>query len=228
MLDALGVLLPAEFIAVDLACGPGTISRRVLARFPRARCIAVDLDPVTLAMGQAVLGTADGRLRWVEADLNDPVWTTALSGEQVDAVLTSTALHWLPTESLIRLYRELGRLLRPGGLFFNADNFAFAPHLPSFAKLREWKRETLWSEESFAARGEESWARWWDALGREPGARELIAERERRFAWHQPGDTERPPQPIYEVHVAALRDAGFREVGSIWQRVDNHVLLAVR
>lgn len=61
-----------------------------------------------------------------------------------------------------------------------------------------------------------------DALGREPAATELIAERERRFARR-----ERPQQPIYDVHVAALRDAGFREVGSIWQRIDNRVLMAV-
>jgi hypothetical protein len=35
-------------------------------------------------------------------------------------------------------------------------------------------------------------------------------------------------QPIFDVHVAALRDAGFREVGTIWQSVTNRVLMAVR
>jgi trans-aconitate methyltransferase len=38
MLDALADLLPASFTALDLACGPGSISQRLLARFPpRAR-----------------------------------------------------------------------------------------------------------------------------------------------------------------------------------------------
>ena len=36
MLDALAELLPASFVALDLACGPGSISQRLLARF-RAR-----------------------------------------------------------------------------------------------------------------------------------------------------------------------------------------------
>jgi hypothetical protein len=33
--------------------------------------------------------------------------------------------------------------------------------------------------------------------------------------------------PIAEVHEAALRDAGFREVGVIWRTLDDGILLAV-
>jgi len=50
MFDALAELLPASFVALDLACGPGSISQRLLARFPDAQAIAVDIDPV---MGRA-------------------------------------------------------------------------------------------------------------------------------------------------------------------------------
>ena len=50
MLDVLHILLPEEFTALDLACGPGAISQRLLARFPKAQSIAVDLDPVLLTM----------------------------------------------------------------------------------------------------------------------------------------------------------------------------------
>ena len=48
LFDALAALLPASFVALDLACGPGSISQRLLARFPGARAIAVDIDPVML------------------------------------------------------------------------------------------------------------------------------------------------------------------------------------
>ena len=34
MFDALAELLPPSFVALDLACGPGSISQRLLARFP--------------------------------------------------------------------------------------------------------------------------------------------------------------------------------------------------
>ena len=86
MLDVLDVLLPEEFVALDLASGPGAISQRLLGRFPRARCVAVDFDPVLLTMGQAVLGDQGGRLRWVTADLSDPAWGEALGEATFDAV----------------------------------------------------------------------------------------------------------------------------------------------
>jgi trans-aconitate methyltransferase len=108
MLDVLEILLPAEFVALDLACGPGAISQRLLSRFPRARCVALDLDPVLLTMGQAVLSNMGGRLRWVDADLMTPEWVSKLGESQLDTVLTTTALHWLAPEYLTRVYRELG------------------------------------------------------------------------------------------------------------------------
>jgi trans-aconitate methyltransferase len=45
MFDALAELLPASFVALDLACGPESISQRLLGRFPDARAIAADIDP---------------------------------------------------------------------------------------------------------------------------------------------------------------------------------------
>jgi trans-aconitate methyltransferase len=223
MLDVLEVLLPETFVALDLACGPGAISQRLLTRFPRARCVAADLDPVLLAMGQAVLGTMHGRLRWVEANLMTETWLTQLGEEQVDAVLSTTALHWLPAEHLTRLYRQLGQLVRPGGVFLNGDNLKFRPSLPSFQHMAEASK-ARWQAEAFTQRGEEDWSRWWEALAAEPALKDLFAERERRFAWKAHGWHA----PIFEVHEAALHDAGFREVGVIWQHMENRVLMAVR
>ncbi|MET0416762.1 MAG: hypothetical protein ABW022_12165 [Actinoplanes sp.] len=51
----------------------------------------------------------------------------------------------------------------------------------------------------------------------------LRPERERRFA-------DRPPQPLssLEFHLAALRTAGFTETGTVWQYLDDYVVLARR
>jgi SAM-dependent methyltransferase len=146
MFDALAELLPASFVALDLACGPGSISQRLLARFPGARAIAADIDPVMLAIGRGALGTVDGRLRWIEADLASPDWLDALGETQVDAVLGTTAPHWLTPEPLTRLYHDLSRLLRPGGLFLNGDNLAFSPALPTFARLTQRVLDEQWTD----------------------------------------------------------------------------------
>lgn len=223
MLDVLAALLPPEFVALDLACGPGAISQRLVERFPRARCIAIDMDPVMIAIGRGALGTFDGRLRWVDGDLSSSDWVESVGEASVDAALSTTALHWLPAAQLVRLYREIGALIRLGGVFLNGDNMDFGPQLPTFQRLAQNARDRDWSDASFAARGIETAEQWWDALGREPSMAALIAERTRRLSLK-----ERPVATDFETHVAALRDAGFREVGTIWQTGSDRVLLAVR
>jgi SAM-dependent methyltransferase len=224
MFDALAELLPTSFVALDLACGPGSISQRLLERFPDAQAIAVDIDPVMLAIGRGALGTVAGRLRWVEADLASPDWLEALGETQVDAVLSTTALHWLEPEPLGRLYHDLARLLPPGGPFLNGDNMAFGPAAPTLARLSQQLLDEQWTDAAFAARGVETAEQWWDALRSEPGFAPLLAQRAERFAAKE--RQESPPG--FDVHVAALRDAGFHEVGTIWQVLSSRVLLAVR
>jgi SAM-dependent methyltransferase len=233
MLDALEGTVVAEtagtgsgeILALDIACGPGAISQRLLARFPSAQAFAVDLDPVLLAIGQGALGTLDGRLTWLQDDLNDPAWAERLAerlaGRQLDAVLSSTALHWVSPGTLARVYRELGQLMRPGGVFLNGDHMAYAPDRPTIRGLAMGIRERRRTQASANA---ETWERWWQAVESEPALADLFAERERRFAWRD----RKWANASYDFQVGALRDAGFRETDVIWQRLDNRVLMAVR
>lgn len=214
--------MPGEFVALDLACGPGAISQRLLERFPLARCVAVDIDPVLLAIGIGALGDMNGRLRWVEADLLADIWIELVGEAQVDAVLTTTALHWLPSDRLLQVYKHLGQLVRPGGVLLNGDVMPFPPHLPTFRQLS--KNLTARQEkEAFEERGVEDWSSWWEALAKEPELKELFQERDRRF-----GGRHTDREPILDLHAASLRDAGFDEVGVIWQNFGDRVLLAVR
>jgi SAM-dependent methyltransferase len=224
MFDVLAELLPESFVALDLGCGPGSISQRLLARFPAARAIAVDIDPVMLAIGRGAFGTVDGRLRWIEADLESPGWLQALGDIRVDAVLSCTALHWLWPETLARLYHDLGRVLRSGGVFLNGDHMSFGRALPTFERLSERVLAEQWTDAAFAARGIETAEQWWDALTGEAAFASLLADRDERFA----GKQRQQSPPGFDVHAAALSDAGFREIGTIWQALSDRVLLAVR
>jgi trans-aconitate methyltransferase len=223
MFDVLEALLGREFLAIDLACGPGSLSQRLLVRFPKAQCSAVDLDPVLLAVVQGALGTMDGRLRWVEVDIKEADWLEHLGLEEVDAVLSTTALHWLPVERLIFLYRQLGQLIRPGGVFLNGDHMSFTSDMPRFTvvavALKEKRRK-----QSFEELGIEKWEDWWEALRQEPRLSTLFEERDCRFSWRD----EAWVDPSCELQEAALKEAGFAEVGTISQNFDNRVLMAVR
>ncbi|HYX49111.1 MAG TPA: class I SAM-dependent methyltransferase, partial [Ktedonobacteraceae bacterium] len=192
-------------------------------RFPQARSVALDFDPVLLLLGQKELGDMHGRLRWVEADLRDPTWHTRLGEEQVDAVLTTTALHWLTPGTLVQVYHQLGKLVRPGGVVLNGDEFEFAHHMPAFRRVDEFVPERV--TKHIAAQGDvEGWSEWWENLKREPSMDDLFAERQRRVIDGAHHDSH----AIVELHEAALRDAGFREVGIIWQHMGNRVVMGVR
>ena len=47
LLDVVEAMVGTAPTVVDLACGPGSITSRLLDRLPRERSIAVDVDPGT-------------------------------------------------------------------------------------------------------------------------------------------------------------------------------------
>ncbi|EEP70064.1 methyltransferase [Micromonospora sp. ATCC 39149] len=112
MLDAVDALVDGDSPRLlDLAGGTGTISLRALARFPRARITLVDLDPALLALARASLLD---RATVLCADLSHPGWHDRLPHRDYDAVLTATALHWLPAERLADLYGRTTGAAAPG------------------------------------------------------------------------------------------------------------------
>ena len=106
MVDAVAAFAGPEPRVLDLGCGPGSLSARVLDRIPGASVVAIDADPVLLAIGRGALG--EGRqLEFIDADLRTD-WVSRLpSPGPYDAAVSTTALHWLRLEQLIHLYHAL-------------------------------------------------------------------------------------------------------------------------
>ena len=121
---------------LDLGCGPGSLSVRLLDRMPAARVVAIDTDPVLLALGRAAYGQRDG-LRFVDVDLRSNGWTAALGLDRpADAAVSTTALHWLQPDALHLMYARLATVLRPGGLVLDGDHFQDdAAAVPTLARL---------------------------------------------------------------------------------------------
>jgi hypothetical protein len=181
--------------------------------------VAIDADPVLLAIGRGALGNTP-HLQFVDADLRAD-WVSALpSPRPYDAAVSTTALHWLGLEQLIHLYHALAGVLRPGAVFLDGDRLDFDHDQTAIAAAaREIRPE--WPA---APEGAEDYDTWWAAAVAEPALAEEVAERARRAHTH-PHDDE---AHSYEFHRSALFAAGFAEVGTVWQRLSNRVLVAVR
>ncbi|AGZ41848.1 class I SAM-dependent methyltransferase [Actinoplanes friuliensis] len=221
MLDAVGAVTDdAPPRVLDLAGGTGTISLRTLARFPGAEVTVVDQDPVLLALATASLGD---RATIIAADLGDPSWTAALPHRRYDAVLTATALHWLPPERLTTLYGEILQVLRPGGVFANADHMP-DEGLPGLTKRLMTRADTR-RETRYATGAALSWPGWWSKVAADPQLAPLFAEREKIYpAAH--GAAEWTPPAAW--HLDALRAAGFTETGLLWRGAADATVAAVR
>jgi SAM-dependent methyltransferase len=211
-------------LILDLGCGPGSLAARLLDRIPDATVVAIDADPVLLALGQAAAPGRPG-LRFADQDLRVPGWSTALGLDRpADAAVSTTALHWLPERELAAMYAELATVLRPGGLLLNGDHLEEAESTaPTLARLgtalieREQERRRPDAEP-------ENWTDWWTAVLAEPGLAGPVAEKQRR---RYNSDHHGSESRWLHTHVAALTAAGFTEVGTLWQLGSNRLLCAV-
>lgn len=207
---------------LDVGCGPGSLAVRLLARFPRANVIGVDIDPVLLALGRGARGDHP-RLRFVTTDLNDPRWFERIGLEgNADAALSTTALHWLSLPGLTRLYGDLASVLRPGGVFLDGDHCRF-PGQPRLKAAARRIAEVARSRHAPTPETSETWDQWWEAARSEPAFVEMVAERDRIGHAHQ------DRAEISEAeHARKLFAAGFSEAATVWQQGDDRILAAVR
>lgn len=221
-------------LVLDLGCGPGSLAVRLLERIPAAAVVAIDADPLLLALGRTAWNGRSpsaagpqqaGSLRFADQDLRVPGWSGVLGlDRQADAAVSTTALHWLPPDALAAMYAELATVLRPGGLLLNGDHLREDEHAaPTLARLG---RALIEREERRRAPGGygETWESWWDGVNADPALAEMVAERAlRAFVPEHHGS----PSGRLDVHVGALRAAGFAEIGTLWQRGENRLLCAV-
>ncbi|PKW09985.1 Methyltransferase domain-containing protein [Streptomyces sp. 1222.5] len=219
MLDMVEAFTGPEPRVLDLACGTGSITARLLTRFPKATSTGVDLDPALLTIAR---GTFDGddRVTLVEADLKNPDWTDPLPYDTYDAVLTATALHWLRTDALDALYGRIAGLVRYGGVFMNADHM-IDDSTPRINAAESTLRHTRMDQ---AMRdGALDWAEWWARAAEDPVLAAPTARRFEIYGSHADGET-----PSAAWHARTLRERGFGEARPVWCSPSDTLLLALK
>lgn len=220
MVDAIARLRGDTPRILDLACGPGSLSAALLARLPQAQIVAVDKDPVLLRIASDVFaGQPNVSVRSVDLDLPDCLGDL---GGPLDAVVSSTALHWLAPDVLARLYFQVARLVPEDGLFLNADHLLYDPvATPTFRELA--RRDDEHNQHVAFSSGTDTWDGWWDAAQSRPDYAEAVQER--AGIWE---GKAAPLKVTLGFHIEALRSAGFRQVGTLWQYLDDYVVCAVK
>jgi trans-aconitate 2-methyltransferase len=124
---------PAPREVVDLGCGPGTTTSRILDRWPNAHVVGVDNSPEMISHAQPL--SIPGRLEFRQGDLRE--WRP---DAPVDVLLSTATLQWVPDHE--SLFPGFVGYLAPGGSFAFQVPANFAE--PSHTLLYELARSDRW------------------------------------------------------------------------------------
>jgi len=113
------VIRPGDTV-VDLACGPANQLAMVARLNPATRFIGVDLSTPMLERARELI--ARQGLTNVEFRHGDITDLSSFADKSVDAVMSTMALHHLPTlDMLCKTYAEVARILKDGGGVYMVD-----------------------------------------------------------------------------------------------------------
>ncbi|WP_017314275.1 class I SAM-dependent methyltransferase [Mastigocladopsis repens] len=128
---------------LELGCGTGELSLKILNRCPDTQIVAIDYSPRMLQFAQSKITAAGYQQRWtgIEADFGD--WANnpekiGITGE-FDACVSSLAIHHLKDEMKLKLFQRIRESLSEGGCFWNAD--PILPESPALAEVYKAVRE---------------------------------------------------------------------------------------
>ncbi|MEH2014769.1 class I SAM-dependent methyltransferase [Nostoc sp.] len=136
------LLSPSRRI-LELGCGTGELSLKILNRDPDAQVIALDYSPRMLQFAQDKITAAGYQQRWVgtQADFGD--WANNPGkldiGSEFDACVSSLAIHHLQDEMKLKLFERIAASLSKDGCFWNAD--PTLPESPALAEVYKAARE---------------------------------------------------------------------------------------
>lgn len=119
-LRALSYLLrPGETI-VDLACGPGPLLLELAQLFPQCHFIGIDLSRNMLDALERE--AANRHLTNIEVLQEDASQLPSIESESIDIAITTSALHHLPNEGVVRnVFQAITRILKNGGGYYISD-----------------------------------------------------------------------------------------------------------
>ena len=114
-----GAASPGARAMLDIGCGAGNFTLKVLERLPNLDCTLIDLSANMLARAHSRVSAATAGL--VSSIQND-IRSVGLAEDSFDVIVAAAVLHHLRDESeWPALYQKLYRWLRPGGSLWICD-----------------------------------------------------------------------------------------------------------
>ena len=106
---------------LELCTGPGALAVAILNATSVSEYVGVDISAPSLDYVKSQLPALGVETHWLQADVNEDAWLSQIDSE-FDAVVSMQSIHDLGGEPEVqRIYSVAYNLLRPRGVFLNAD-----------------------------------------------------------------------------------------------------------
>ncbi|MBI2579209.1 MAG: class I SAM-dependent methyltransferase [Candidatus Aenigmarchaeota archaeon] len=205
-LDTIVSLIPAKtgekFTVVDLGCGGGLLSEKILKKFPKSKVIAADVSGLMLKNARKNLAPFGKRAETRKLDLHDKNLLYHLP--KARCFVSSLAIHHLDAGEKKRLFKELFKKLDGKGAVLIIDLVE-----PPSGLVRKYFGES------------------WDEIAKkqlkESGTR-ISFRKLKSIEWNHyfyPDDYDKPSRLFDQLRW--LEEAGFREVDCFWMRAGHAV-----
>ena len=135
---------------LDLGCGTGNLTQRILEYFPEAQIDALDLSEDILEESRKRFGN-QSNMNYLQADFKN----MHLSEKSYDLVMSSIAIHHVQDPFKFNLYKDVFYALKTDGLFIFADQTRGITNEIYFKNIECWKAEALKLGST-----EENWNMW--------------------------------------------------------------------
>ena len=120
---------------LDLGAGTGLFSEFILQKYPNAKITLVDLSQKMLDIAQKRF-SSNKNINIIQGDFS------TFKGEKLyNAVISSLAIHHLEDKTKVELYNTIFSLLKPDGIFINAEQVAGESEYFSRLYDQEWRRK---------------------------------------------------------------------------------------
>lgn len=135
--EAASLVTPGAEAILDIGCGAGNYTLRLLQRLPGLKVTLIDLSRPMLERAMARIGTQARAVQPLQGDMRE----IEIGRDSFDIVLAAAVLHHLRDDTQWRhVFNKIYAALRPGGSFWIFD--LVTSSLPAVSEL-QWRR---WGE----------------------------------------------------------------------------------
>jgi len=128
----------SEIKVLEIGCGPGFTTLVILDSDKRTKIVAIDNEPVMINQAKEILKEFidNERVKLVEDDALK--FLKKQSSDSFDVFASGFTLHNLPTYFRKEIIKEIYRVLKPEGIFVNADKYALDNKL-EYEQSLDWQ-----------------------------------------------------------------------------------------